>query len=85
MRRQPSGGDAGGACLLLILLIVVPAMINSCMSSDSGGDYTPTYAPYAPLPTPSFAPYTGPVTVCRDGWISHSTGRGTCSHHGGEG
>lgn len=23
------------------------------------------------------------ATVCRDGTISHSTGRGTCSHHGG--
>ncbi len=21
--------------------------------------------------------------ICRDGWRSHSTGRGTCSHHGG--
>ena len=21
--------------------------------------------------------------VCRDGWVSYSTGRGTCSHHGG--
>jgi hypothetical protein len=21
--------------------------------------------------------------VCKDGWISHSSGRGTCSHHGG--
>ncbi|TWP21745.1 DUF3761 domain-containing protein, partial [TM7 phylum sp. oral taxon 346] len=21
--------------------------------------------------------------ICRDGWRSYSTGRGTCSHHGG--
>jgi hypothetical protein len=21
--------------------------------------------------------------ICRDGWVSHSQGRGTCSHHGG--
>ena len=21
--------------------------------------------------------------ICNDGWVSHSTGRGTCSHHGG--
>ena len=21
--------------------------------------------------------------ICRDGWHSYSTGRGTCSHHGG--
>jgi hypothetical protein len=26
----------------------------------------------------------GPGIVCRDGWVSHSSGRGTCSHHGGE-
>jgi len=23
-------------------------------------------------------------TVCKDGWGSQSSGRGTCSHHGGE-
>ena len=23
------------------------------------------------------------ATVCADGWVSSSTGRGTCSHHGG--
>jgi hypothetical protein len=23
-------------------------------------------------------------TPCRDGWVSHSTGSGTCSYHGGE-
>lgn len=38
-----------------------------------------------PSPTPS---WSIPVlqnngTVCADGWISTSTGRGTCSHHGG--
>ena len=21
--------------------------------------------------------------ICEDGWVSHSKGRGTCSHHGG--
>jgi hypothetical protein len=26
-----------------------------------------------------------PTTICADGWVSHSTGRGTCSHHGGIG
>jgi hypothetical protein len=25
------------------------------------------------------------TTTCADGWVSHSTGRGTCSHHGGIG
>jgi len=23
------------------------------------------------------------VSICKDGWVSKSTGRGTCSHHGG--
>lgn len=27
--------------------------------------------------------YTFDGAVCNDGWISHSQGRGTCSHHGG--
>jgi hypothetical protein len=84
-RRTPDGNPIG--CLaFLFLLIAVPAMLNSCMSDDQGGDYAPTYAPYlAPPSIPSLPPYTGPVTLCRDGWVSHSTGRGTCSHHGGEG
>jgi hypothetical protein len=25
----------------------------------------------------------GAGAVCRDGWVSSSTGSGTCSHHGG--
>jgi hypothetical protein len=27
--------------------------------------------------------YTHSGAICNDGWVSHSTGRGTCSHHGG--
>lgn len=83
-RRQPDAGPLG--CLaFLFLLIAVPAMLNSCGGDGGGGDYTPTYPP-AVAPTFDFTPgpYTGPVTQCRDGWISHSTGAGTCSHHGGE-
>ncbi|WP_405767369.1 hypothetical protein [Streptomyces sp. NBC_01538] len=38
----------------------------------------PTLA--APTPAPGFA-----GTVCGDGWVSGSSGRGTCSHHGGVG
>jgi hypothetical protein len=26
---------------------------------------------------------TGSGAICADGWRSYSTGRGTCSHHGG--
>lgn len=41
-----------------------------------------------PPPAPTWSPPpTAPPrlggTVCADGWISGSTGRGTCSHHGG--
>ncbi|MEU1692297.1 hypothetical protein ABZ590_12350 [Streptomyces hirsutus] len=36
----------------------------------------PPAAPTAPVPV-------HPGTVCADGWISGSAGRGTCSHHGG--
>lgn len=37
-----------------------------------------SYAPM-PLPTPGYG------TVCNDGWVSQSHGRGMCSHHGGAG
>lgn len=36
------------------------------------------------LTKPSTAPTFGSgVTICSDGWVSGSKGRGTCSHHGG--
>ncbi|NUQ99093.1 MAG: hypothetical protein HOY79_21905 [Streptomyces sp.] len=53
-------------------------------SAPAGPPKPPPYTPYT-FQMPSLSPYPGPVTVCRDGWVSHSTGRGTCSHHGGEG
>lgn len=49
-----------------------------------GWDQIRKSAAAVPPPTSSALPvYRG--TVCRDGWLSSSTGRGTCSHHGGEG
>lgn len=39
--------------------------------------------PSAPVAVPSLAPPA--LTVCADGSISHSTGSGTCSWHGGIG
>jgi hypothetical protein len=53
-------------------------------SSPAGPDDLPAPTPWATVSVPPVAPYTGPVTVCADGWVSHSVGRGTCSHHGGE-
>lgn len=50
--------------------------------------YTYKYKPYTP--PRSYQPYTspsydnyGPSALCRDGTYSYSTGRGTCSWHGG--
>lgn len=42
---------------------------------------TPTAWPTPTFTVPTLAPPA--VTVCSDGSISHSTGRGTCSWHGG--
>jgi conserved hypothethical protein len=42
--------------------------------------YTPS-KPYTPY-TPAYSNY-GPSALCRDGTYSYSSGRGTCSHHGG--
>lgn len=46
---------------------------------------TPTDTPIAvvDVPTPTPEPVQIGGTLCKDGTISHSTGRGTCSHHGG--
>lgn len=43
-------------------------------------------APVGPAQTGGFIPYQGNgrgPTLCSDGMYSHSSGRGTCSHHGG--
>ena len=42
--------------------------------------YTPS-KPYTPY-TPTYSNY-GPSALCGDGTYSYSSGRGTCSHHGG--
>ena len=44
-----------------------------------------TSAPPAATATPTSAPSLAIVggTVCSDGWVSESTGSGTCSSHGG--
>ena len=39
---------------------------------------TPGLGPFIPYPGNGGGP-----TVCRDGMVSHSSGSGTCSHHGG--
>ncbi|MFC4471980.1 hypothetical protein ACFPH6_47115 [Streptomyces xiangluensis] len=44
----------------------------NCWTSPVGRSETPT----PPVPVM-------PGTLCVDGWISGSTGRGSCSHHGG--
>lgn len=84
-RRRGSTESNGCAYLLGIFLT---ASLGTWMLTlwDSGGSsYAPTTAPYV-APTFDYTPppYTGAVTGCVDGWISHSTGGGTCSYHGGE-
>ena len=43
--------------------------------------YTYKYIPSRPY-TPAYSNY-GPSALCGDGTYSYSSGRGTCSHHGG--
>lgn len=43
--------------------------------------YTYKYTPSKPY-TPVYSNY-GPSALCGDGTYSYSSGRGTCSHHGG--
>lgn len=43
--------------------------------------YTYKYTPSKPY-TPAYNNY-GPSALCGDGTYSYSSGRGTCSHHGG--
>ena len=43
--------------------------------------YTYKYKPFRPY-APAYSNYE-PSALCRDGTYSYSSGRGTCSHHGG--
>lgn len=78
-----------GACLIYVVVVV--ALFFAARAADSysrRGEATPKPSVTTqPAPTFTFT-YTPPpnygFTVCADGWVSHSTGRGTCSHHGGE-
>jgi hypothetical protein len=63
-----------------------------CPSSPTGATATSDVSPIVPTQMPSFAPVAptilypgngGGPTICGDGSISGSSGRGTCSHHGG--
>jgi hypothetical protein len=67
---------------VLALIVGVPAAIF--LMSPAPPD--PVVVPPSPV---AVAPTAGPAhtwggTLCMDGWVSHSVGRGTCSHHGGE-
>ncbi|MGW3977178.1 hypothetical protein [Streptomyces mirabilis] len=50
---------------------------GNCWAATSAQPTFPT-TPALPTPAPAF-----PGARCADGWVSGSTGRGTCSHHGG--
>lgn len=66
-----------------------------CKPSKSGYSYKETILEpavnrverrYTPQPEPVVVPqqqYSGGGAICNDGSRSYSTGRGTCSHHGG--
>lgn len=83
-RRQWKDAAIGYAILAAIL-----APIAACTYFVYGGDSEPAPPPPTPMvivtPSPwTPAPrYTGPGSLCRDGTLSNSRGRGTCSHHGG--
>ena len=72
-----------------------PAIVRS-IPTTTAEQYAPYVAPTGrphvsdliipTIPPAYFIPYAGNgggPTRCRDGSYSHSSGRGTCSHHGG--
>lgn len=61
----------------------ISAPIAASMQSVTTPVATPTNRPL-PTATPYIPPSGGRTgAVCRDGWVSSSTGSGTCSSHGG--
>jgi hypothetical protein len=86
-------GKAGWAIGGWLMAVVAAAVMFASSGSESGssGSVPTTYSPSPfrtdKLKNPTFAfPTSGSgygYTVCKDGWVSRSSGRGTCSHHGG--
>jgi hypothetical protein len=82
LQRVIPGGAAAPLGANSIAPVIAVGLVGSPVSSV-------VVAPVAPVATPSgpFIPHAGNgrgPTQCADGTVSHSSGRGTCSHHGGE-
>lgn len=60
--------------------VTLRALIDA-LSAEGGAVPPPSTVFSVPSPPPYYG--SGGVTVCADGWISTSTGSGTCSWHGG--
>ena len=60
--------------------------VKSTTAKSTAGSATPTPAAASPATVPAQAPPGAPsaVTTCKDGTTSTSTGKGTCSGHGGQ-
>lgn len=57
---------------------------DACSKNGNGFKTRIASEPPAPKYQPSYTnTYNGGGAICRDGWHSYSTGRGTCSWHGG--
>jgi hypothetical protein len=74
---------------LIILAFAVLVHVNRPQSQATASVPVETTTEYSEpyvvntIPPPTQNYYSSGRTACGDGWVSHSSGRGTCSHHKG--
>jgi Protein of unknown function (DUF3761). len=75
---------AAGACIVLYPAVIVCAFRPLAVVAGIAALVTAGVALYNSQNIPSTYTWKECVgAVCSDGWVSSSTGSGTCSHHGG--
>lgn len=79
--------DWAGCLTGLVVIIILVFAARAADSYSRGGNpstESPSATQSAYTPPPFTVPPATSGVLCMDGWVSHSVGRGTCSHHGGE-
>jgi hypothetical protein len=81
--------DAGSNIVASEMSLSYSSGVASCDSSGEGyagtSEYTDSDGPQGPArANPHHSPSTRTGTMCNDGWVSGSTGSGTCSYHGSQ-
>ena len=74
---------ANAAPVVVATRPIATATVTTAQAAKPAPTLAPTLRPPGSPTLPIIAASPVPGTLCRDGWVSPSTGSGTCSSHGG--